>query len=175
LYFCVIMRIDNEIIKYFLKALALYLIYYFIYELWIGPDQKVDIWLNELLARAGYNLLNIFGYVSCIDGSSICVRSTSTVIIGRGCNGFDIYCIFASFIILFPGVWWKKIIYIIFGIAVIFISNIMRVTFLAIDRYYDYKVFYYNHKYTYVFVVYAIVFGLWVLWITKFTKKNVVS
>ena len=169
------MKIDNEILKYFLKAFALYLLYYFIYELWINPDGRLNQWLNNVVAMLGNKVLVWFGYESCRTGTSVCINGISTVNIGNGCNGLEIYAIFTAFIIIYSGRWFIKLIYIIGGILVIFSINILRVVLLSIDHYNNLKLFHFNHKYTYVFVVYSVVFILWILWVTKFANKRGIS
>lgn len=161
---------DKKLIILVGKALFLYLLWYGVYVFWLAPDGKFDAWMNESVAYGGWLFVNALGYDGCIEGTNICVNIVSTVRINNGCNGFEIYCIFAGFIILFGGKWWETILYIIIGIAILYVSNILRVGLLAIDHYKSYKVFSFNHKFTYVIMVYSIVFVLWYVWITKFVK-----
>ena len=169
------MKIDKDLLKYILKGIALYLIWYIGYELWLAPDGRLDKWLNESVAYGGWVFVNLLGYDGCIEGTHICVNIVSTVKINNGCNGFEIYSVFAAFIILFEGKWLHKLFYIIGGIIIIYFSNILRVGMLAIDHYKNLKLFYFNHHYTYVFIIYGLVFLLWYIWITKFSKRFAVS
>ncbi|MDX2195774.1 MAG: archaeosortase/exosortase family protein [Cytophagales bacterium] len=165
----------KELIRFFGLSLLLYIGWYLTYELWIGPDGRVDSWLNEVVAYSSYRLLNIFGYDSCITNTSVCVRNVSTVTVGNGCNGLEIYAIFTGFIIVMHGRWKYKLLFIVVGLLSIFVLNVFRVTMLAIDRYNDLNIFRFNHKYTYVFVIYSFIFMLWIIWIKKYADKKAVA
>lgn len=165
--------LDKKLLFIFLKAFALYLIWYLVYQLWLLPAGKFDPWMNESVAYGGWLFVRALGYDGCIEGTNICVNIVSTVKVNTGCNGFEIYCIFAGFIIIFSGKFWKTFIYIIIGVIILYISNILRVGMLAIDHYKRLDMFQFNHKFTYVVMVYSLVFALWYYWITKFSiEKN---
>lgn len=166
---------DKALVLYFLKAIGLYLLWYIIYDLWLKPEGSVDQWLTEITAYSAYRIVNWMGYDTCIEGTQVCVNVVSTVTVGNGCNGLEVFAIFAGFIILFPGKLINKIIYIVGGILFIFLSNLMRVSMLAIDHYKNLDLFSFNHKYTYVFVVYTLVLGLWIIWIKKFSHKSILN
>jgi exosortase family protein XrtF len=162
--------IDKFIVKFLFKAITLYVLWYTIYVSWLGPEGKIDKFINLLVANCGHWLIKQLGYESCIDGVGICVRSVATVRISNGCNGLELMLIFMAFIILFQGSFFKKLVYIFFGVTVIFISNILRVTLLALDNYQNKKYFDFNHHYTYTFSLYFIIFCLWLVWILLVVK-----
>lgn len=166
--------IDKNLLIIFAKAMFLYALWYFVYELWLVPGGKFDPWMNESVAYGGWLFVRALGYDGCIDGTDICVNIVSTVKVNTGCNGFEIYCIFAGFIIIFGGKFWNTFIYIFIGVIILYISNILRVGLLAIDHYKRLHLFTFNHKFTYVVIIYSIVFVLWYVWIIKFSNtKNV--
>ncbi|MDX2189550.1 MAG: archaeosortase/exosortase family protein [Bacteroidota bacterium] len=165
-------QIDKSLVWFLAKAIGLYLLWFLVYDLWIAPLGIIDTWLNQSVANGGYFLLQKFGFEVCKDGTSVCINNASTVVIGRGCNGLEIYAIFAGFVVLYRGSWLHKIWFIVAGIAFIYLCNILRVAMLAIDHYNNLKLFQFNHKYTYVFIIYFIVFGLWILWINRFSKTS---
>ncbi len=168
--------IDKKLLLIFIKAIVLYTIWYVVYHLWLVPGGKFDPWMNESVAYGGWLLVRAFGYDGCIDGTDICVNIVSTVKVSTGCNGFEIYCIFAGFIIIFGGRFWDTVIYIFLGVVVLYFSNILRVGLLAIDHYERLDMFTFNHKFTYVVMIYSIVFVLWYVWVVKFSnKKNVIN
>lgn len=156
---------------FFLRALAVYLVWYLVYVLWLQPT-GFDAWMNQKVAYGGHLLVNALGYESCLENNQICVNIISTVHISAGCNGFDIICIFAGFIIIFNGSWLKKIIFIAAGVVLLYALNVVRVALLAIDHYKNLKLFAFNHKYTYLIAMYAVVFGLWALWVFKISKPT---
>jgi exosortase/archaeosortase family protein len=169
------MTIDKQLFGYFLKAFLLYIIWYLGYECYLLPDGRLDAWLNDFVATLGNKFLTILGYNSCQSGTSVCVNGTSTVIIGSGCNGLEIYCIFAGFIIIYEGKVLHKFLYILIGSFILFSFNIARVVLLSINRLHSMQLFYYNHKYTYVFIMYTLVFVLWLFWVVKLGNKSVLA
>ncbi len=166
--------IDKKLFSYGAKAVAVFLIWYIAYIVVMQP-LGFDYWMNTAVAQGGHWFVKLLGYNSCIEGTSICVNIISTVHISAGCNGFEIFSIFAGFIIIFEGKWWVKIIYIIGGVALLYVCNIVRVGLLAIDHYENLNLFHFNHKYTYLISMYALVFLLWLFWITKLSKKYAVA
>ncbi len=161
--------IDKKLLSYVLKAFLVFVSWYVVYHLIMQPN-GFDDWMNKAVANGGHWLVGLFGYNTCLEGTSICVNIISTVHISAGCNGFEIFSIFAGFIIIFEGKWWLKIIYIILGVAFLYACNVLRVAMLAIDHYEDLKIFQFNHKYTYLIIMYVIVIVLWIVWISKFSK-----
>lgn len=164
------MKINNRLFRFLLRGLLLFLLWYFVYDLWLRRDRTVDDFLNQTVAYSSHVVLKFLGYDSCISDTEVCISQMATVNIGRGCNGLELYALFAGFIIIFPGNWKKKLLYILLGIAVIFALNTGRVTMLAIDNYSNKEWFTFNHKYTYLFIIYLAIFGMWVLWVNKFSS-----
>lgn len=162
---------DKKLLSYFYKAFFVFIVWYVAYTFVMQPA-GFDMWMNTLVAKGGHWFVGLFGYNSCIEGTSICVNIVSTVHISSGCNGFEIFSIFAGFIIIFDGKWWQKLLYIVVGVSLLYFTNIVRVGLLAIDFHENLKLFHFNHKYTYLIAMYAMVFSLWLVWLTKFSRKN---
>lgn len=167
-------KIDKTLLGYIFRGSIAFLVWFFFYSYILQP-MGFDSWMNEFVAKGGHFLVGLFGYNSCIEGTSICVNIVSTVHIASGCNGFDIFSVFVCFIIIFEGKWWHKVLYCSIGILILHFFNITRVALLAIDHYENLKLFQFNHKYTYLIIMYFVVFMMWVLWIIKFSKKKNVN
>jgi hypothetical protein len=45
----------------------------------------------------------------------------------------------------------------------------VRVAVLAVNYHFSRHTFDFNHKYTYSFLVYSVIFGLWMLWVNRFS------
>ncbi len=97
------------------------------------------------------------------------VNGIESVSVGNRCNGLFTMAIYAAFIIAYPGKWKSKMVFVPMGIAIIFLSNVARVGALALNWIYYKSSFEMNHKYTYTFIVYAIVCCLWMWWINKYS------
>jgi len=59
------------------------------------------------------------------------------------------------------------------GIVLIFALNVLRVVGLAIvQKNVSEKWLEFNHTYTFTIIVYAFIFGLWLIWVNKIAGKK---
>ncbi len=88
----------------------------------------------------------------------------------EGCNAISIIILFAAFIFAFASNWVKTFLYIIIGSLLIYVLNIVRIGLLvwAIYYYPDYQEF--LHGTVFPLFIYGVVFILWIIWVTKFSK-----
>ena len=98
------------------------------------------------------------------------MNGQAAVVVGPPCNGLILYALFGGFVVAFPGPWQRKLWYIPLGIAIIWGLNVLRVAALAINHHYAHASVDFNHHYTFTFVVYAFIFGLWMLWAQRLAR-----
>lgn len=169
---------QNKFQYFIIKASLLYGSCYFLYEFILKRLTKGDqLFVRQIinlcqwiLEQMGYktfasrdvNDMQVFG----IDGSN-------GVWIGGPCNGITLMFLFAIFVIAYPGSIKNKLWYVPLGILIVHTINIIRIIALALISYYNYEYLDFNHTYTFTFLAYSTVFGLWMLWVNKFsnTKK----
>ncbi len=88
----------------------------------------------------------------------------------EGCNAVSVMILFVAFIFAFSNRWKQTILYILFGIATIYILNILRITLL------NYALFHHPswkevlHDVVFPLFIYGVVFVLWVIWVSKFSN-----
>lgn len=161
----------KKLVLFLVSALGLYITWYMIYELYIHPDGRLDNWLNQFSAQCGAIALSLFGFkAEATTLATIAVSQKKIIRIGDSCNGLEFFALFAGFVALFPGQWKRKVVFIPIGILLIFLLNIIRILVLVLNYYYSRYTFAFNHKYTYSFIIYAIIFGMWMLWVNKFSS-----
>jgi len=99
----------------------------------------------------------------------ILLRDKPIVRIIEGCNAVSIMILFAAFIFAFSSGWKKTFLYIVVGIILIHILNVIRIVLLtmAIDRYPEQE--HVLHGVIFPLFIYGVVFLLWVLWVQKFS------
>lgn len=169
---------QNKFQYFIIKAALLYGSCYFLYEFILKRLTKGDqLFVRQIinlcqwiLEQMGYktfasrdvNDMQVFG----VDGSN-------GVWIGGPCNGITLMFLFAIFVIAYPGSIKNKLWYVPLGILIVHTINIIRIIALALISYYNYEYLDFNHTYTFTFLAYSAVFGLWMLWVNKFsnTKK----
>lgn len=88
----------------------------------------------------------------------------------EGCNAISVIILFAAFVFAFASNWLKTISYIVLGSVLIYVLNIARIILLvkAIYFYPEYQEF--LHGTIFPLFIYGVVFVLWIIWVTKFSK-----
>ena len=121
-----------------------------------------DVLHYKTFASREVNDFQVFG----IDGSN-------GVWIGGPCNGITLMFLFAIFIISYPGNLKNKLWYLPLGIILVYILNLIRIVGLALIAFYYPDYLNFNHTYTFTFIAYSFVFGLWMLWVNKFANQKI--
>lgn len=158
---------NKKIVRFLAAVVGLYGLWYLVYDLWIFPDARLDNWLSAQVAWAAALGLKCLGYESAAAGYRVLVNGRETVLIGNPCNGMVLFGIFTGFIVALPGSFKRKLVFIPFGIAVIYLVNVIRVVALTLNHMYSYDTLKFNHHYTFTFAVYSCIFVLWVWWVKK--------
>ena len=148
-------------------ATALLLLWFFGYEQTLAVDGRLDKLLCGNITAAGASVLRLMGLDARVDTASsqlLLLAGKPAVIVGPPCNGLVLYALFAGFVLAYPGPFGRKLWYIPLGIVLIWLLNVVRVALLALNHEYSPASLDFNHHYTFSFVVYACIFGLWMLW-----------
>lgn len=87
----------------------------------------------------------------------------------EGCNAVSVMILFASFIIAFSSTFKKTALFIIAGIGIIHVLNVVRIALLCLSFYYypEYKTI--MHDIVFPLFIYGVVFALWIVWVQKFS------
>jgi len=160
----------NPLFLFLFKLLGLYIAWYIVYELWLHPNETIDVIVVKQTLGFSKKILECLGYDIFTNGNRMLgINNTSGLMMGDNCNGIALFALFSAFIIAFPGPVRKKIIFIILGIISIQLLNVMRVVTLAIIETYSYQLTQFNHTYTFTVIIYGYIFLLWILWVNKFS------
>jgi len=77
--------------------------------------------------------------------------------------------LFTAFIIAFSGKLLQTTIYIMFGVLIIHLLNVLRIALLTMGLIH-YKVYeHLMHDIIFPLFIYGVVFGLWLIWVNKFS------
>jgi exosortase family protein XrtF len=160
------------IILFFIKAIALYLVWYFLYENWLIKVGWADGLIIDNLVYLNEKTLSLLGYTTFVYGHTVGIDGSHGVYIGTPCNGIDLMALFAGFILIFNGNWKNKLWYIPLGLLIIHLLNLIRVLALTIMAKLAPEYLDFNHKYTFTIMLYGIVFLGWMLWVKYFAVKK---
>ena len=172
----VINKIDPKskfIILFLLKAIALYILWYITYDLWLKKVETLDIWIVDQLVFVTVKILEFFDYVLYVDYHVIGIGGAAiNVFIGEPCNGLELYALFAGSVLIFEGNWKNKIWFIPIGVVILFFFNVIRIIALVFNGYYSREWIEFNHKYTFTIIMYFITFVGWIIWVKYFSKTK---
>src|SRR5690606_31424538 len=90
----------------------------------------------------------------------------------EGCNGLNVMIVFVAFVVAFGGAFRRMAWFIPAGLLVIHVFNLLRIGLLYYVATHFERYFYFFHKYLFTATLYAVVFGLWVIWVTAVTRIN---
>ena len=116
----------------------------------LGENVRLEQWKTEAAFRVFVNNKNVARVV-------------------EGCNAISVMILFAAFIVAFSTTFKRTALYIVVGLLIIHILNVIRVGLLSLGFYYyhDYKEL--MHDILFPLFIYGVVFVLWVLWVIKFS------
>ncbi|MBS7785782.1 exosortase family protein XrtF [Flavobacterium sp. CYK-55] len=88
----------------------------------------------------------------------------------EGCNAMSVMILFTAFVIAFSGTFWRTLIFILSGCLVIHLLNVTRIALLsaALLHFPDEEPL--LHGVVFPLFIYGVVFGLWVTWVSSYSK-----
>ncbi|PSQ79800.1 MAG: exosortase/archaeosortase family protein [Bacteroidetes bacterium QS_1_63_11] len=154
----------GPVLRFLAKAVAIYGVWYVLYDLWLLPDGRLDAWVSQSVAHAGQIVLSAVGVDAAANGRTIELARASGIRIVDGCNGLSTIGLFAGFVLAFPGSTRRRLLFLPFGIGVIYVANVARISLLGGFQVHWPAGFDVIHDLGAPAFFHLIVFGLWVLW-----------
>jgi len=168
---------NKKAILFVLSMLGIYFALQFTYDYGISPNTTVDSKLIGLIISQAESILQFAGYELLSPdpqyGSHMGIKDTSGVVIGNPCDGLSLFILFTSFLLVFSGKWWFKIIYILLGVGLIHFLNVLRVVALALIVKYSPESLDFHHSYTFTLFIYSIIFLVWMLRIKVYSRWKI--
>ncbi len=165
--------LKNPVVKFLLLVFSLYFAWFLIYDLWLHPDERLDLMVIDLTVLLSKNILELFGYVVYTGADRLIgIDGASGLWIGDNCNGIALFALFSWFIIAYKGKAKYKLIFIPLGIITIQLLNVLRVVALAILDTHSRSWTEFNHTYTFTIIIYGYIFLLWMTWVNRFSERN---
>ncbi|WKL47133.1 exosortase family protein XrtF [Flavobacterium pectinovorum] len=88
----------------------------------------------------------------------------------EGCNAVSVIILFVSFVVAFSGKFKTTLFYILFGILIIYLLNVIRIALLTVLLFHFREKEHILHGVLFPLVIYGVVFILWIIWVNKFSK-----
>jgi exosortase family protein XrtF len=167
------MKDQKAILLFLLKFIGLYIVLNTAYGLWIEHYDPLPDPLTKIVSHQTAKLVSLteenvsIGEVANSRNVPIRQNETTIVSVFEGCNGLNVMIVFVAFIVAFTGTIKKSVIFGIAGIALIYMANLVRVGLLFfVAKYYPDNLYFF-HKYLFTGLLYALVFFLWYVWVSK--------
>ncbi|WP_411894390.1 archaeosortase/exosortase family protein [Winogradskyella sp. A2] len=172
------------------KALLVFIVWNITYIGFLSESKILDYPLTTHVGEASTEILNRFSSMSGFkavrserttiyegeyitqESSEIYHNERSILHIADACNGLELLVLYIGFIICMPSRFWRKILYIIFGVIIIDFVNIGRCIGLIYLREYYEVYFDFAHHYVFKITVYGVTFLLWILFARKIHFNN---
>ena len=87
----------------------------------------------------------------------------------EGCNAMSVMILFVAFVVAFKGKLRHTLLFIIAGIFIIHILNVLRIALLSMALFHYREYEHILHGVIFPLFIYGVVFGLWVIWVQKFS------
>jgi exosortase/archaeosortase family protein len=153
----------NPALLFLLKLVGLYTLWHVFF-----PAAWLNGFLTRHLAGVGVGGLRLFGLDAHRQATTLYVEEQPLLYIGDPCNGLDFFGLFACFVLAFPARPGAKLWFLPLGIFTIHLLNALRVVLLCLNYWYFRSSFDFNHKYTFVVVVYGAMLLLWMRWAKRY-------
>ena len=164
-----IQYIKHPSARFILKVLILYILWDYVLVNWLNHTSVAKL-VSQFTLIASEQLLSLWGYQASVNNTTMHIDQQPLVYMGNACNGMDFMGLFACFVIAYPSKirakWW----FLPLGLCAIFGLNIIRIALLSINALYWEASFAFNHKHTFVVLVYGIMFLMWISWINKYGR-----
>ena len=118
--------------KFALTALAIFVGWQLVYDLYILPNGKLDEFLSLSGVTIASKILSLMGFAIESKGRIIGCIGARAVEINNGCNGLQLFGMFSGFIVSYPGIWKNRFILLATGSVVLFFANALRIAFFAV-------------------------------------------
>lgn len=169
----------RPVFKFILTFLLVYTVSSAAYKMYLdfsdGSTYYPD-YVTSLVAKQSRSLLQTLGYEAEITphpreaSMKLIINKKFVARIIEGCNSISAIILFASFIIAFASKFKPTLFYMLFGIVMIYIVNLLRVVILSIGLYnYPWRREI-LHSVIFPLIIYGLVFLLWMFWVNRFAK-----
>lgn len=157
----------------FYVLLVYFLLMQFLLLRWESTEQVLAKQLPIAIAYISAQFLTLIGYESVSMGSLVNIVGQFRFTIVYHCTGILGMIIFVSAVLAFPSTVKEKIVGILFGIPVLNIVNVVRVSLLGVVGIYSKEVFDFCHHYLLQGVFIAFVIVTWLIWRVKMVRSEV--
>lgn len=162
------------------KFFSVYVVLTLVYQYYLTQFDNSILYqvdgFTQFVANQVQKTVIFFNYESSLmlhDNQASVKLSVNGVYVARiveGCNALSVIILFVAFVVAFSGKLKQTVLFIIAGSLLIHFLNILRIALLGIALLHYPKQEHLLHGVVFPLIIYGVVFGLWVVWVNKFSK-----
>ena len=165
-------KVPRDVKKFLARGLIVFITWQLLYYLLLKPSRIPDQALDNITALTTAKVLSFFypGAFAVLNGlkTVIVIGGKKALGIADPCNGLEIFVLYIAFLFCYPSNNRRRSLFILIGLPVIFIMNIVRCCLLTWLNIKHNGWFDISHHYIFTSAMYLLVFYLW----TLFSKKE---
>lgn len=165
-------KLPRSLKLFMLKSISFFILWQLLYHFVMIPTRVPDSTITNITGIVIKELYSFFYHDVTIQLNTykviISIGNNKLVGIADPCNALEIYVLYIAFIVCYPSTTKLRVIYILAGLPVLFLFNIIRICIIATLYLKNVPWTDISHHYIFTSVMYLIVFLLWVM----FTKKS---
>ncbi|PWA06609.1 exosortase family protein XrtF [Flavobacterium psychrotolerans] len=170
---------------FLIKFFSVYVGLTLLYQFYLNQFDNLILFqvddFTQLVARQVQKTLLFFNYDSSLelhDNQASVKLFLNQVYVARvveGCNALSVMILFTAFIVAFSGRWMHTALFVVAGCILIHVLNVLRIALLCLALLHYPEQEHLLHGVVFPLFIYGVVFGLWVIWVNKFSlhaEKN---
>ncbi len=145
-----------------------------LYLFWLNTlGNQVDF-ITNFIAIFSKIVLSLFGFDVTLQHAitmpkvGLFYNAKNIIAVSEGCNGVSVLITYLASMFSFNGSKLSKLFFIIVGLHVIIILNIIRVSILFYVSLYHHQWFSVLHEYVFTAIIYLATFGLFLYWVNNY-------
>ena len=154
----------NPLYAFFAKASLFYILWQLIYNFILMPNGTLDYFLSISVASFTRFFLSLFGWQVELTGRILTIPGYLGVEVLNDCNALKLMIIYSGFIISFPGENMQRIKFLISGICIIYVLNILRIMAFSIATVYIQPYWDIFHEISPFLFFYPAILWIWYKW-----------
>ena len=157
---------------FFIRAFSFYVLWQIFYDLLLLPNGKIDDYLSISVLNHTKKFLAILGWEIYSSGKLLYINGYRSVEILSNCNALNIMVIYSGFIISYRGEILNRVKYILIGISIIYVLNVVRIMSFSLATVYFQQYWDLFHEFSPFIFFYPFILWLWYRW-TLVSKKEI--
>ena len=168
----------KPVLWFILRFFGIYTVLTFLYSLFLKPFESHPDTITQWVAGQSSMLVNVTGLaaetltVANENFVRFWINGTHVANVVEGCNSVSVLILFTTFVLAFKGPAKATVLFLLAGMASIYLVNLLRIGILAIGIYKFPQYTELLHQVVFPVIIYGYVFLLWMWWVNKFSLKK---